>query len=196
MRLLAIALGLSVAFAGINPAMAHPHVFIDNRVTLNFENGALAGFRTEWRFDDIFTADLLAQYDLDGDGQFSAAESKAVGEGTLPNLKGFHYFTYAYAGGQDLGVLEPSAFQSDIVDGVARFALTFRFAAPIDARQSKTEISVYDQEYYVEVALAQSNPVSIEGDVSGTCKASVRDDPAHAYFGGFVIPQLIEVTCP
>lgn len=176
--------------------MAHPHVFIENRVTLNVDHGVLTGFRTEWRFDDIFTADLLAQNDLDGDGQFSSDESKAIGDGTLPNLKGFHYFTYAYANGRDLGVLEPAAFQSDIVDGVARFMMTFRFPKPIDVRRDTAEISVYDHEYYVEVLLAQSNPVLIEGDPAAACKVSVRDDPEHAYFGGFVTPQLIEVTCP
>ncbi len=155
----------------------------------------LTGFRTIWRFDEIFTADLLSQYDQDGDGQFSPAESKDVRDGTLPNLKGFHYFTYAYVGGGDLGVIDPADFSADIVDGVARFNLEFRLPTPVDAKQQKVGISVYDNEYYVEVLLAQADPVKLEGAGNEACKASVKDDQTHAYFGGFVVPQLIELSC-
>ncbi|MBK8157491.1 MAG: DUF1007 family protein [Rhodospirillaceae bacterium] len=176
-------------------AMAHPHVFIDNRVTLLFADGAVTGFRTEWRFDEIFSADLLAQYDADGDGVFNAAESDQVRDGTLPNLKGFRYFTYAYVGGEDLGQLEPAAFKADIVDGVARFRFTYALPSPVDPRKSKFGVSIYDHEYYVEVLMAATEPLAIDGDAGG-CQATVADDPEHAYYEGFVIPQMVAVGCP
>lgn len=176
-------------------AMAHPHVFIDNRVTLLFADGAVTGFRTEWRFDEIFSEDLLAQYDADADGAFSAAESNQVRDGTLPNLKGFHYFTYAYVDGKDLGELEPADFKADIVDGAARFLFAYTLPNPVDPRISKFAVSAYDHEYYVEVLMAETDPLVVEGDAGG-CKVTVADDPDHAYYGGFVIPQVVAVGCP
>lgn len=176
-------------------AQAHPHVFIDNRVTFLFTGGKVTGFRTDWRFDEIFTEDLLAQFDTDGDKQFSAAESQGVKEGTLPNLTAFHYFTYAYMDGKDLGKLEPADFKADVVDGAARFVFTYHFPQPADPHQQKIKVSIYDHEYYVEVLTAEKDPVALEGEGSAGCQAEIADDPTHAYFGGFVVPQTVSIVC-
>jgi hypothetical protein len=44
-----------------DPAEAHPHVFIDNRVTFVFDAGKVTALRLHWVFDDIFSDDLLAR---------------------------------------------------------------------------------------------------------------------------------------
>lgn len=175
-------------------AEAHPHVFIDNRLTFSFTDGKVTSFETDWRFDEIFTEDLLSQFDADGDKKFSAAESERVKEGTLPNLAAFRYFSYIYLNGKDLGEIAPSGFVADVVDGAARFRLTYQLPHPVDPHAEKLAVSIYDQEYYVEVLLAEKTPVAIDGNAA--CKAHVADDPAHAYFGGFVVPQLVSVVCP
>jgi ABC-type uncharacterized transport system substrate-binding protein len=196
MRRRSVSLLASVALWLIGPgvAEAHPHVFIDNRLTFAFADGKVASFKTDWRFDEIFTEDLLGQFDVDGDKQFSAAESEQVKEGTLPNLAAFRYFTYIYLNGKDLGTMTPSSFVADVIDGVVRFRLTYQLPHPIDPRREKLAVSIYDQEYYVEVLLAEKAPVTIDGDAA--CKAHIADDPAHAYFGGFVVPQLVSIGCP
>ena len=65
-RLLVIVAGL-VAFAG--PAFAHPHVWIDARGEVLFENGAIAGMRHHWTFDPYFSAWAIQGLDTDGDGE-------------------------------------------------------------------------------------------------------------------------------
>ncbi|MBI2254007.1 MAG: DUF1007 family protein [Proteobacteria bacterium] len=188
--------GLAILASWPQMAAAHPHVFIDNQLAVLFAaDGKVAGFRTAWTFDDIFTEDLLNQFDADGDKQFSASESEQVKDGTLPNLAAFHYFTYIYENGKDLGEMAPTTFKADIVDGRARFQLTYKLPDAVDPRQSPVALSVYDQEYYVEVLLAEKNPVTIEGNAAG-CAAEIADDQDHAYFGGFVVPQLVSVKCP
>jgi ABC-type uncharacterized transport system substrate-binding protein len=195
MRVAPWLLGLAIFAISPHVAEAHPHVFIDNRLTFLFADGKVTGFHTDWTFDDIFTEDLLSQFDADGDKQFSAAESEQVKEGTLPNLAAFHYFTYIYEHGKDMGEIAPSAFKADVAEGRVRFRLTYALPKPVDPRQSPVAVSVYDHEYYVEVLMAEADPVKIDGDASG-CVAAVTDDQDHAYFGGFVIPQLVTVTCP
>lgn len=184
-----------LAFLWPQLAQAHPHVFIDNRLTFLFAEGKVSGFRTDWRFDEIFTEDLLSQYDTDGDKQFSPAESELLKEGTLPNLAAFRYFTYAYLGGVDLGMVEPAGFRADILDGAARFVFTYQLPHPVDPMKESIAVSIYDQEYYVEVLLAQDGSTAIEGDKGAGCGTTVADDPTHAYFGGFVIPQVVTVAC-
>lgn len=178
------------------PAMAHPHVFIDNRVTLLFEDGRLTGFATDWRFDEIFTEDMLHQFDANQDGAIDAAESRAMGEGTLPNLAAFRYFTQASVDGVDFPDLAPRDFAARVEDGALHFVLGFTLPQPIDPKHQKLRLEISDRSYYVEVLLAEENPVRLEGGGSEACQAAVKDDPANAYYEGFVIPQAISVTCP
>ncbi|TDQ80447.1 ABC-type uncharacterized transport system substrate-binding protein [Dongia mobilis] len=180
---------------GSATAVAHPHVFIDNRVVLHFEGGKLVGFRTDWRFDEIFTEDMMLHYDADADGAISAAESAAMGEGTLPNLASFRYFTHVSVDGTDYRDLAPSAFAARKQEGALHFELTFTLPAPVDPRTQALRLEISDREYYVEVLLAADNPIALEGAGSDRCEAVVRDDPANAYYGGFVIPQAISVSC-
>jgi ABC-type uncharacterized transport system substrate-binding protein len=195
-RCLAFLVGGALLAIGSRAAEAHPHVFIENRLTFSFAEGKVVGFTTDWRFDEIFTEDLLGQFDSDGDKQFSKAESVEVRDGTLPNLAAFRYFTYIYLDQHDLGEMAPADFVADVVDGAARFQLTYKLPEPVDPHQHKLAVSIYDHEYYVEVLMAEKEPVRIEGQGTEGCTAHVSDDDGHAYFGGFVTPQLVTVACP
>lgn len=185
---------LQLCFAG--SASAHPHVFIDNRVVLQFEAGVMTGFRTDWRFDEIFTEDMLMQFDTDGDGQINGQESEAIATETLPNLAQFHYFTYVAIDGERLEQLAPSGFVARVADGALHFTLSFTLPAPLDPRHQNLRLEISDREYYVEVLMAETDPVLLEGKSAEGCKANVADDPANAYYEGFVIPQAISLSCP
>src|SRR5690242_3661369 len=87
----AAALALALLTSAGSPASAHPHVFIDNRIAFVFDGARMTGFREIWVFDDIFSDQLLQQFDADHDGHLSNAESDALAKGTLPNLAHFHY---------------------------------------------------------------------------------------------------------
>lgn len=177
------------------PAFAHPHVFIENRIVLAFEDSRLTGFSTDWQFDEIFTEDMLHQFDTDGDGAIDAAESEMMGAETLPNLAGFRYFTQASVDGTDFPELAPSGFAARVEAGVLHFVLSFTLPQPIDPKKQKLRLEISDRSYYVEVLMAETDPVRLEGSGSEACQASVKDDPANAYYEGFVIPQAISVAC-
>src|SRR6185503_19653366 len=117
-----------------HPADAHPHVFIDNKVTFVFDAGKVTTLRLHWAFDDIFSDDLLNQFDADGNGDFDALESKAVGEGTLPNLKMFHYFTYVWIDGKQLDAIGPVDFVASAKDRIVTFQMNVPLPQPVDPR--------------------------------------------------------------
>ncbi len=190
----ASALILSCAIAA-TPAVAHPHVFIDNKVTFVFDAGKVTALRLHWAFDDIFSDDLLNQFDADGDGEFDALESKAVGAGVLPNLKTFNYFTNIWVDGKKLDVIDPADFVATAKDGIVTFQMKMPLPQPVDPRTQALATEIYDREYYVEVLLAEQDPVALENADGVPCGASVRDDTENAYFGGFVIPQEIALQC-
>jgi ABC-type uncharacterized transport system substrate-binding protein len=178
------------------PAAAHPHVFIENKVAFVFEAGKVTALRLAWAFDEIFSDSLLVQFDADGDGTFDGLESKAVGEGTLPNLKMFHYFTYVFVDGKELDPIDPAEFTASVDDQrVVTFRMTVPLPQPVDPRTAALAAEIYDREYYVQVDLAQQDPVSLENAGDLPCGATVRDDIESAYFGGVIFPQEIALQC-
>jgi ABC-type uncharacterized transport system substrate-binding protein len=179
-----------------SPAAAHPHVFIENKVAFIFDAGKVTALRLDWVFDDIFSDSLLSQFDADGDGTFDELESKAVAEGVLPNLKMFHYFTYVWVDGKQLDPIDPTDFAASANgDRIVTFQMKMPLPQPVDPRTAALAAEIYDREYYVQVDLAQQDPVQLENADGVSCGATVRDDTENAYFGGVVIPQEIALQC-
>jgi ABC-type uncharacterized transport system substrate-binding protein len=192
--LAACALILSCSIAA-RPAAAHPHVFIDNRVAFVFDGGKVTALRLHWVFDDIFSDGLLSQFDADGNGTFDELESKALGEGVLPNLKMFNYFTYIWLDGKQLDSIDPTDFVASANDRIVTFQMKVALPQPVDPRSQALATEIYDREFYVSVELAKDDPVALENAGEIPCGAMVRDDTESAYFGGVVIPQEITLQC-
>ncbi len=188
-------LGLGLWLLAPSAASAHPHVFIDSRVTFVFAGDRIVGFRENWLFDEIFSDQLLQQFDADQDGKLSPSESEQVAQGTLPNLAQFRYFTYVWLAGRDLGRLEPSDFHASARDRLVSFDFMVKLPQPVDPRQADLALEINDREYYVEVLLAKDEPVRFKGMQGVTCEAGVAKDEKNAYYGGFVIPQRITLKC-
>lgn len=179
-------------------ASAHPHVFIDNRVTFLVANGKIVGFRENWLFDDVFSDQLMQDYDADGDGRIGPAESDKLGHDTLPNLAQFHYFTYIWADGKAVPKITPTDFHASAKDKLVTFDFLVTLPKPVEPAAIAVEIN--DREYFVEVLLAKGQPITFRGAsgkaLSGiACEASVAKDEKNAYYGGFVYPQRITVAC-
>ena len=191
--------GLLLAFLAllIDPraAFAHPHVFIENRVVFMFAADKIVALTQSWTFDEIFSDQLLQGFDANGDGAFDETESKAVGEGTLPNLKQFRYFNYIWIDGQDVGPLEPSDFTASAKDGKVTFVFSVKLPRAVDPKKEKLEVEINDREYYVEVDLAEEKPILFHGNEGVACEPKIREDHENAYYGGFVYPQEITLAC-
>lgn len=192
----AVAASALMSMLAAAPAGAHPHVFIENKVAFVFDAGKVTGLRLTWAFDDVFSDSLLTQFDADGDGAFDELESKAVGEGILPNLKMFHYFTYVFVDGKQLDPIDPADFAASVDDErIVTFQMKVPLPQPVDPRTAALTAEIYDSEYYVQVDLAQQDPATLENVDGAPCSATLRDDTKRAYFGGVVIPQEISLQC-
>ena len=188
-----LVIALAVALSSARPASAHPHVFIDSRVTFVISHGKIVGFRESWQFDQVFSDQLLQQFDEDQDGKLSPAESEKVAAGTLPNLARFRYFTYVWIDGKDLGRLEPSDFHASATNRRVTFDFIVKLPRPVDPLKQELALEINDREYYVEVLLAQRDPVTFQGLAGLACEPSVTKDIKNAYYGGYVYPQQIKL---
>ena len=156
------------------------------------------GFRENWLFDDVFSDQMLRDFDADGDGQFSKPESDKIGTDTLPNLAEFHYFTYVWVQGKPLAKIPPKDFHAYAKDKLVTFDFMVPLPTPVDPQDLAVEIN--DREYFVEVLLAKNAPITFK-DQTGkaltglTCEPQVAKDEKNAYYGGFVFPQQIKLKC-
>jgi len=180
---------------GERAASAHPHVFIEDRVVFMFAGAKIIALTESWKFDEVFSDQLLQGFDADGDGKFSPEESKAVAKGTLPNMKKFRYFNYIWVDGKDLGSIDPIDFTASAKDKKVIFVFTEKLPKPVDPRTQKIKVEINDREFYVEVDLAQDKPILFHGNQGVSCEPKIRDDTENAYYGGFVNPQEITLSC-
>ena len=97
---------------GALPVSAHPHVFINDKVTVTFDAGTLQGIGFTWTFDDMFSNMILSDYDPNHTGHFSAAQAKALKEGAFDNLENYHYFVALAIGNKPVEPLQDRAIHS------------------------------------------------------------------------------------
>ena len=72
-------LGLGFLLAALAGASAHPHVFVEARSKLVFDDaGQAIALQHVFRFDDAFSAFAIQGFDKDGDGKLNQDERAAA----------------------------------------------------------------------------------------------------------------------
>ena len=179
----------SVFFA--SSLFAHPHVFIDNTITIVFDQNGLVGIKVKWVFDEMFSSMLIHDYDKNGDGVFGPDEIEKIKNGAFSNLKNFHYFTYIKINGEKFKVEYVKNFSSYLDS--KRIVYNFFVPCHVSATSLFKEIklSVYDNTYYTDIMLSNQNPVNFENASLFEYTYKILDNTKEAFYFGQVFPQEI-----
>lgn len=169
---------------------AHPHVFIDAKVTLLMDDHGLSGIREHWLFDEMFTRALLADLDLPLDDTTPDWSDK-VKTGAFDNLRYSGYFTKIFSGGEEVSPAEPTEFVATLRPDRR---LVYEFVLPVDiAAPAAFRVAVYDKEYYADILLVEDAiAVSNSGDLKS--EYTIGNEKDLAYWAGFNIPRGIHMT--
>jgi ABC-type uncharacterized transport system substrate-binding protein len=189
------ALALFGALLAPRPGLAHPHVWLTTMVSFVFQDGKLVALRQAWAFDDFFSASLIAEFDKNKDGAFDAAEQTALAANAFAALRESGYFTRVRQNFATWPVKNAENFSASLNKGLVFYGFTLPLATPLDPGQGPITAGIYDESFFVDVALDESDPVKFDGMASGACKYAVREDPADAIFGGLVIPPSVTIEC-
>ena len=94
-----------------------------------------------------------------------SARRRAAGGpwGRCPISRSFHYFTYVWVDGKDLGKLTPRDFHASAKEGLVTFDFLVKLPKPVDATRQAMALEINDREYYVEVLLAKDQPITFQG---------------------------------
>ena len=88
-------LALSLLPAVLTGASAHPHVFVEARAKLVFDDaGKAVALQQNFRFDDAFSAFAIQGFDTNGDGHYSREELAELAKVNVESMADFGYFTF------------------------------------------------------------------------------------------------------
>lgn len=76
-------------------AVAHPHVFVEARAKLVFDDkGNAVAVDNVFRFDDAYTVFAIQGFDANGDGHFSREELAELAKVNIEGIADYGYFTF------------------------------------------------------------------------------------------------------
>ena len=115
-RSAALALGVAALAGLVQPAAAHPHVWVTVETTVLFEGGSITGFRHKWTFDELYTAMAIQDLDTNKDGIYSREELAELAKVNIDGLQEFKFFTFARLGEQEIAVETAKDYWLEHVD--------------------------------------------------------------------------------
>jgi ABC-type uncharacterized transport system substrate-binding protein len=171
-RAFSLCVALVAWLAGVGPARAHPHVFIDGGVDFLFDGeGALAQIRVTWIYDNLTSLFMLEDLGLDAAGQLSDADRERLAAYDTVWDEGYDGDGYLWAGARRVGLSSPKAPEAEIRDDGR---VVIRFLRDVEAPfrpGTDVRVEVYDPTYYMAYTITEAP--RLEGAAPG-CAARVE----------------------
>ena len=177
-------------------AFAHPHVWIDANAEFVFEDDKITAIQVRWLFDDLFSMAVIDEFDQNHDTRFFGDENTAVRDNAFAALAEFSWLTHLRRNEELVSFAGATDFQADITDD-RRVSYDFKLTleTPLDPMKDAISLSVYDAEYYIDVAYTQVDPVLFSGTKSLSCHFEMSEDEKNRIYFDLVAPVRADVIC-
>lgn len=157
---------------GVNPAVAHPHVWVTTASELIYApNGSVTAIRHAWTFDDMFSTYALQGTESKKKGVYTREELAPLAQTNVESLKGYGFFTFAKVDGQKQPFLAPTDYFLEYRDSALVLHFTLAFKTPIRTKQLIVEI--FDPSYFVDFALQKQDPIRLVG-APASCTVAIQ----------------------
>ena len=169
---------IGVALLG-GAANAHPHVWVDAKAELVFENGKMTGVRHAWTFDDMYSAFVTQGVGKDPD-QPTQEELQPIAKSNIEALPEFEYFTFIKAESQKAEFEVPTEYS---MSQNREHIITFRFFLPLKtplALDKSFAFQVFDPSYFVAFTMEKPDAVAATGVPTGCTPKIIAPQPLDA----------------
>jgi ABC-type nickel/cobalt efflux system permease component RcnA/ABC-type uncharacterized transport system substrate-binding protein len=159
----------------ITPAAAHPHVWIEARSNVVFDDqGRIIAIGHQWTMDEMYTEAAVDGLDTNGDGAYSPEELAALTRENIDSLKEYSYFTSLKAGGA--GSRFGEVVKSSQLWNNKRLTLSFELPLlqPVDPRKLATVYRVYDPGFFIAIEFSGPGSVSASGAIPAECRIELQ----------------------
>jgi ABC-type uncharacterized transport system substrate-binding protein len=188
-------LAAAVLAVGTGPASAHPHVWIDNVTTFVFHDQRLAAVRLTWSFDEFFGTAIIRRFDQNRNNVFEPDELAKLQAGAFDNLKEYKYFTHILLDGKEQSEVRIEDFKASVRNGQLVYEFTVPLPGSVDPAAVEVIVTVYDESYFVEVALDPNDPVRFDRMTAGQCAFAIREGSNNLTSFGIAPYQLVSLSC-
>jgi ABC-type uncharacterized transport system substrate-binding protein len=166
-RSLFAACGLAPPLLAVVPASAHPHVWVDAKAEIVFDDkGDVVGVRHIWQFDPDFSAYATVNLDANNDGKLSEAELKPLADANMDALKEYDFFTSFFVGTKKLAFAKPTEYRLDFHGGRLTLFYTLPLNQPL-ALKGDAMVEIGDPEYFVAISFVKGQEVKLDGAPKG-----------------------------
>ena len=172
---------------------AHPHVFIDTKIKVYFDEKGMSGIKLTWTFDDLFSELMMDEFDEDFDEQFNKEEQKVIYSKAFTNLKKFNYFTEIIIDGKAFDIKYVTNFTASLNDGIMVYSFFIPCHISANNTNRKVDIYTYDNSYYMDLSLASSD-ISFAKSQNYKITYQVTEDTDKKYYFDQISPQVLHLT--
>jgi ABC-type uncharacterized transport system substrate-binding protein len=166
------------ALAAPAVSLAHPHIFAEARLeVVAGQDGTVSELRNVWRFDEMFSASVVMDFDKNSNAELDPDELAEVGKTVLESLEEFSYYTTITEDGKTVKVGKPDAINVDYKDGQLLMFFTVK-PGEVMPLKGKLTFGVYDPTMYAAMDFASDDDLVAIGDKFAACTRTViRPDP-------------------
>lgn len=161
---------LIVAILGSSyPVSAHPHAWIDLRVSLIFDaDGSLHRLRQEWLLDPSFSLLLLQDWESSRPDTTLSGALEERGQLLLQQLREYDYFTELFYQGQSLVVPDVTDSRMELHNDrlYLRFDLVLELVRP--PPNQGFSYRVFDPSYWIEILHDPDDVIHLEAGMGCT----------------------------
>lgn len=171
--------------------LAHPHIFIEQRLAVVFDDKGLSGIHVRWQFDDMFSAMIATDHDRDKDQSLDPEEIADIKANAFSYISQYHYFFTVHIGDSPFPVTTVTDFTAELDRG--RLIYEFFIPCPAVAGQKPQEIKIaaYDPEYYTAIRFAEKKPYEMINAEGFRAEAAVREDKETLIYFDMVNPWTL-----
>ena len=176
-----MAAALSALVAAAPPALAHPHVWVEMRSDVVFnDQGQITAMNMMWTFDDAYAQMALDGLDADGDGVYSPTELEPLTKENIASLKDYDYFTVMRFNGQKQALGPVTEFGQIWSNDKLQLHLQVPLKTPLDPTRGEFVAKAYDPDFFIALDYAKDEPVTVIGAMPKACQLVVKPVPTDA----------------
>lgn len=175
----------------ISKANAHPHVFVKTDINIKTDGRDATIIHNSWSFDEMFSLDIIENYDVNSDKKFSKDELKLLKEEAFNNLKEYDYFNFLYVGDKQVKPIDCKNFNAEIENGEI-LKYNFDLTIPKTKIADKSfSFSTHDPEFFISFEY-KGEKMNI---LNKQCSYDLKEDKAHPIYMDMVFPMSFFIKC-
>lgn len=173
---------------------AHPHVWIDYSVVIEGDSrNGVSALSVKWRFDELFSYIIAADYDKDRNGYMSESESDLAREHLSGNLAILGWLTHLQGPGGFIEVEQVEDFTLSLEDGAA--VMRFRIALDKPIPMKAFSFGMYDPTYYIAMSPTRQKSVTLSSGFDSACASTDQAETGPATVWGLISYTMTSIEC-